>query len=222
MVVENIILSFSNISNALRLCDVKINWPFALSSNICSNSPNIYSNIPASNSSIARQIEGSLNAWINAFKIEIIFIIPSDSILIGNDGIPSLDDISSILCPSSPLSINWLPYSLISILNPGIIVYKTVLISSIIFLNIFKSSLSKIVVSKRDTGKSPFTPLFSLSILKAIGKTMFAEITPECTLLITNKSFTANSNNLFIIKEYCWNFPSYFLKKISLLFVPNI
>ena len=23
------------------------------------------------------------------------------------------------------------------------------------------------------------------------------------TLLITNKSFTANSNNLFIIKEYC-------------------
>ena len=49
----------------------------------------------------------------------------------------------------------------------------------------------------------PFAPMISFSIRNAIGKTKLAEITPECVLRITNKSFKANSNKEEIIAENC-------------------
>ena len=60
--VENITLSLSSISRALRLCEVKISCPFAFLLNISNSSPSMYSNIPASSSSITRHIAGFANA----------------------------------------------------------------------------------------------------------------------------------------------------------------
>ena len=83
------------------------------------------------------------------------------------------------------------------------IVYNTILICSTIVSNRFFLSSSTKIGSVKDTVKSPFAPMLSFSIRNAIGKTKLAEITPECVLRITNKSFKANSNKEEIIAENC-------------------
>lgn len=69
----------SIVSNGRKLCDVNISCPFPFSEIILKISPNKYSKIPESNSSIATVIESLLYTTIRSCNIDTIFFIPSDS-----------------------------------------------------------------------------------------------------------------------------------------------
>ena len=184
LVVVNAINPRFIVSNGRRLWDVKISWPLPSSDIIFMSSPSKYSKIPASISSIATVILGSLYTTISIWSIEIIFFIPSDSYLKGSSWL-FFSEISWTFCIGPPFLPISTPSSDNLILNPGTISHKTIFILSMALLIRLYISMGIKLGWFSDKGIAPAKPFLS-SWYRSCNGISFRLISPELTVSMVN------------------------------------